>query len=181
MGWERDIKLRSNKDPNYKLSQKLRSIRSNLGPPTQFSCNNMHSSPFIVAGMSSSTNTHHSPNLNSWESTSTGGPLASTFGDSLAQSRSHYQSGYLMVSFVDWTENRLLILAQSTSQSNVRILVALNITSINACFTQNAPPGNQRVDEVPVVQTKAKMNKILSRDSTTDFGMDSMFQSSRFV
>jgi len=45
--------------------------------------------------------------------------------------------------------------------------------------SNNVPPGNQRVDEVPVVQTKAKMNKILSRDSTTDFGMDSMFQSSR--
>ena len=48
-------------------------------------------------------------------------------------------------------------------------------------FIQNVPPGNQRVDEVPVVQTKAKMNQILSRGSTTDFGMDSMFQSSRFV
>jgi len=45
--------------------------------------------------------------------------------------------------------------------------------------SNNTPPGNQRVDEVPVVQTKAKMNQILSRGSTTDFGMDSMFQSSR--
>ncbi|KAF8806836.1 hypothetical protein BYT27DRAFT_7233629 [Phlegmacium glaucopus] len=105
----------------------------------------MYNSPFTVAGMSSSTNTHHSPNLNSWGSSSTSGPLASSFSDSLAQSRSHYQSGYLM----------------STSQS------------------KNAPPGNQRVDEVPVVQTKAKMNQILSRGSTIDFGMDSMFQSSR--
>ncbi|KAF8159237.1 hypothetical protein B0H34DRAFT_796520 [Crassisporium funariophilum] len=105
----------------------------------------MHSSPFTVAGMSSSTSSHHSPNLNNWGSTSTGGPLATSFGDSLAQSRSHYQSGYLM----------------SASQSN------------------NAPQGNQRIDEVPVVQTKAKMNQILSRGSTSDFGMDSMFQSSR--
>ena len=45
---------------------------------------------------------------------------------------------------------------------------------------QNAAQGNQRVDEVPVVKTKAKMNQILSRGSTTDFGMDSMFQSSRY-
>ncbi|KAF8961504.1 hypothetical protein BDZ97DRAFT_1733667 [Flammula alnicola] len=105
----------------------------------------MHSSQFTVAGMSSSTSSHHSPNLNAWGSSSTSGPLASPFGDSLSQSRSHYQSGYLM----------------SASQSN------------------NVPQGNQRVDEVPVVQTKAKMNQILSRGSTTDFGMDSMFQSSR--
>ena len=53
----------------------------------------MHSSPFTVAGMSSSTSSHHSPNLNSWGASST-----STLGDSLSQSRSHYQSGYLMVS-----------------------------------------------------------------------------------
>ena len=142
LDWERDIKLRSNKDPNYKLSQKLRSIRSNLGPPTQFSCDNMHSSPFIVAGMSSSTNTHHSPNLNSWESTSTSGPLASTFGDSLAQSRSHYQSGYLMVCIVDWyNENRLLMLAQSTSQSSVRVPTSLTITSINVFYPRMYPQG----------------------------------------
>ncbi|KAF8880244.1 hypothetical protein CPB84DRAFT_1751484 [Gymnopilus junonius] len=90
--------------------------------------------------MSSTTTTHHSPNLNNWGSTSTSGPLSSSFSDSLSQSRSHYQSGYLM----------------SSTQSN----------------------GSQRADEVPVVKTKAKMNQILSR-STTEFGMDSMFQSSR--
>ncbi|KAF9458873.1 hypothetical protein BDZ94DRAFT_1172768 [Collybia nuda] len=102
----------------------------------------MHNSPFTVAGMSSSTNAHHTPNLNTWGSTSTGGPLASSFSDTLSQSRSHYQAGYLMV-------------------------------------RRNAPPGNQRVDEVPIVPTKAKMNHVLSRGSTSDFGMDSMFQSSR--
>ncbi|KIJ98996.1 hypothetical protein K443DRAFT_680289 [Laccaria amethystina LaAM-08-1] len=89
--------------------------------------------------MSSSAASHHGPNLNAWGSASTSG---STFGESLSQSRSHYQSGYLM----------------STSQSN------------------QSPQGNQRADEVPVVQTKAKMNQVLSR---ADFGMDSMFQSSR--
>jgi len=73
-------------------------------------------------------------------------------------------------------------LAQSTSQSNVRVLGPTAVTSTNVFFfTKNVPPGNQRVDEVPVVQTKAKMNQILSRGSTTDFGMDSMFQSSRYV
>ncbi|KJA23633.1 hypothetical protein HYPSUDRAFT_39829 [Hypholoma sublateritium FD-334 SS-4] len=105
----------------------------------------MQHSPFTVAGMSSSTSSHNSPNLNSWGSSSTGGPLAQSFGDSLSQSRSHYQSGYLM----------------STAQNN------------------NAAQGKQRVDEAPVVQTKAKMNQILSRGASTDFGMDSMFQSSR--
>ncbi|PPQ97994.1 hypothetical protein CVT26_003056 [Gymnopilus dilepis] len=98
----------------------------------------MQSPHFTVAGMSSSTTTHHSPNLNTWGGSSTGGTLSSSFSDSLSQSRSHYQSGYLMT----------------------------------------VPQGSQRVDEVPVVKTKAKMNQILSR-STTEFGMDSMFQSSR--
>ncbi|KAF9528973.1 hypothetical protein CPB83DRAFT_790851 [Crepidotus variabilis] len=102
----------------------------------------MHNSPFTVAGMSASTTSHHSPNLNSWGGSSTSGP---SFGDSLSQSRSHYQSGYLM----------------SNSQSN------------------NMPQGSPRVDEVPTVQTKAKMNQMLSRGSAPDFGMDSMFQSSR--
>ena len=98
------MKTALKQDPNYKLSQKLRPLSVYRGPLTLF-CDNMHtlhSSPFTVAGMSSSTNTHHSPNLNSWESTSTSGPLASSFADSLAQSRSHYQSGYLMVRFMDW-------------------------------------------------------------------------------
>ncbi|KAF8062329.1 hypothetical protein FPV67DRAFT_266950 [Lyophyllum atratum] len=105
----------------------------------------MHSSPFTVAGMSTSTSSHHhSPNINTWSTSSTGGQLTNTFQDSLSQSRSHYQPGYLMSSQTD-----------------------------------NAPQGNQRVDEVPIVQTKAKMNQILSRGSTSDFGMDSMFESTR--
>lgn len=44
-----------------------------------------------------------------------------------------------------------------------------------------APQGNQRMDEVPIVETKAKMNQRLARSSTSDFGMDSMFKSSRYV
>lgn len=41
--------------------------------------------------------------------------------------------------------------------------------------SQNSPQGNQRTDDVPVVPTKAK----LSRGPTADFGMSSMFESSR--
>jgi hypothetical protein len=68
-------------------------------PGHQANPSKMQHSQFTVAGMSSSTSSHHSPNLNTWGSTSTSGPLTSTFGDhSLSQSRSHYQSGYLMVS-----------------------------------------------------------------------------------
>lgn len=37
------------------------------------------------------------------------------------------------------------------------------------------------MDEVPTVQTKAKMNHMLSRGSASDFGMDSMFQSTRYI
>ncbi|KAL0581254.1 hypothetical protein V5O48_000737 [Marasmius crinis-equi] len=104
----------------------------------------MHSSTFSVAGMSSSTSSHNA-NLNNWGGSNTGGSLGASFGDSLSQSRSHYQPGYLM----------------SASQANA------------------SPQGNQRVDEVPVVQTKAKMNHSLLRGSTSEFGMDSMFESTR--
>jgi nuclear pore complex protein Nup53 len=38
---------------------------------------------------------------------------------------------------------------------------------------------SQRMDEVPVVQTKAKMNLVLSRGAASDFGMDSMFENPR--
>jgi hypothetical protein len=41
------------------------------------------------------------------------------------------------------------------------------------------PQGGQRVDEVPTVQTKAKLNHGLSRGSASDFGMESMFEKSR--
>ncbi|KAG6834947.1 hypothetical protein H0H93_006175, partial [Arthromyces matolae] len=101
----------------------------------------MQNAPFTVAGMSSSTTTHHSPNLNTWGNSSTGpSQLGASFGDSLSQSRSHYQPGYLL-----------------SSQNNA------------------SPPSNPRVDEVPIIKTKAKMNHVLSRGtSASDFGMSSM-------
>ncbi|KAJ3496190.1 hypothetical protein NMY22_g19845 [Coprinellus aureogranulatus] len=99
----------------------------------------MQNTHFTVAGMSSSTSTHHTPNLNAWGTASTSAP----FGDSLSQSRSHYQSGYL----------------------------------ISATQNTNSPQGNPRVDEAPVVQTKAKLNQVLTRGTASDFGMESMFQS----
>jgi len=107
----------------------------------------MGPSPFAVAGMASTSTSHlnHNPNLNSWGGASTSNSLTNSFSDTLSQSRSHYQPGYLM----------------SASQSN------------------NSPTGAQRIDEPPVVQTKAKMNNAFSRGPTSDFGMDSMFQSSR--
>ncbi|KDQ26321.1 hypothetical protein PLEOSDRAFT_1077336 [Pleurotus ostreatus PC15] len=46
---------------------------------------------------------------------------------------------------------------------------------IHLSASQNSPQGNQRTDDVPVVPTKAK----LSRGPTADFGMSSMFESSR--
>ncbi|GBE86436.1 hypothetical protein SCP_0903150 [Sparassis crispa] len=39
--------------------------------------------------------------------------------------------------------------------------------------------GNQRSDEVPLIQTKAKMNQMFAGSSASDFGMDSMFETSR--
>ncbi|KAI0091761.1 hypothetical protein BDY19DRAFT_885477 [Irpex rosettiformis] len=94
----------------------------------------VHSHPqqFIVAGMSSQGQ-GHSPSLRS-------GPLggAGVLSDTLSQSRSHYQPGYLM-----------------------------------------APSQSPRFDDAPIVQTKAKMNPLLAGSSAAEFGMDSMFESSR--
>lgn len=43
----------------------------------------------------------------------------------------------------------------------------------------NASPPHQRFDDLPVVQTKAKLNHALSRGPTAEFGKDPMFESSR--
>jgi nuclear pore complex protein Nup53 len=47
--------------------------------------------------------------------------------------------------------------------------------------TKSMAQGNQRIDEAPLVPTKAKINLVLQRGSASDFGMDSMFESSRQV
>ncbi|KAI0791645.1 hypothetical protein BC629DRAFT_1287540 [Irpex lacteus] len=101
------------------------------GRPGGFS--HSHSQQFLVAGMPGQ-GAGHSPSLRS-------GPLgggASSLSDSLSQSRSHYQPGYLM-----------------------------------------APSQSPRFDDAPIVQTKAKMNPLLAGSSAAEFGMDSMFESSR--
>ncbi|OCH93703.1 hypothetical protein OBBRIDRAFT_832468 [Obba rivulosa] len=41
------------------------------------------------------------------------------------------------------------------------------------------PQGSQRHEEAPMVQTKAKLNHVLAGGAAADFGMDSMFESSR--
>jgi hypothetical protein len=90
----------------------------------------MHSSPFSVAGMTASTSGHHShqfhgPNLSTWGSTSTSGPLASSFSDTLSQSRSQYQSGYLMVCglfFLYLNHFFLMFPRTQSSQNNVRVV-----------------------------------------------------------
>ncbi|TFY83304.1 hypothetical protein EWM64_g712 [Hericium alpestre] len=43
----------------------------------------------------------------------------------------------------------------------------------------HSPQASQRLDELPVVQTKAKLNQSLMRASTSEFGKDPMFESSR--
>lgn len=48
---------------------------------------------------------------------------------------------------------------------------------MSASQANASPQGSQRVDEAPVVPTKAKMNHSLLRGSTSEFGMDSMFES----
>lgn len=46
--------------------------------------------------------------------------------------------------------------------------------------SQPSPPGGPR-EEPPLLQTKAKLNHTLSGGTVSDFGMDSMFESSRYV
>ncbi|KAH9175971.1 hypothetical protein EDB89DRAFT_2219021 [Lactarius sanguifluus] len=105
----------------------------------------LHAPSFSVGGMSSSTNTHHPHGATSWVSSSQSAPLSSSLNDPFLQSRSNYQSGYLM----------------SMSQNN------------------GSPSANQRLDDMPIVQTKAKLNSTLSRAPTREFGKDPMFESSR--
>lgn len=79
-------------------------------------------SPFTVAGMGSSTSgsSHHSHGA-PWGSTSTSGTLGASLSDSFAQSRTHYQSGYMMVSLHFPGQCRLSDseCLQSSVQSNV--------------------------------------------------------------
>ncbi|EPT01041.1 hypothetical protein FOMPIDRAFT_1161968 [Fomitopsis schrenkii] len=127
---------------------------NNLGPENRSGYSHSYSHPahqgFTVAGMSSlGGSTLQSPSLR-------GGPLGSglpnstSFGSggalsSLGESRSHYQTGYLM----------------SVAESNTM------------------QQGSQRHDETPIVPTKAKLSHSLMGGSASDFGMDSMFESSR--
>lgn len=55
--------------------------------------------------------------------------------------------------------------------------------ALNVVLTrpQNPPQGSPRNDEPPIIQTKAKMSHVLTRGSNSEFGMESMFQSSRCV
>ena len=63
---------------------------------TQTAMPNSPNSPFAVAGMGSTSAAHsHGP---PWGSTTTSSPLGASLTDSFGQSRSHYQSGYMMVS-----------------------------------------------------------------------------------
>ncbi|KAL1677638.1 hypothetical protein EV122DRAFT_265486 [Schizophyllum commune] len=101
----------------------------------------MQSSGFQQPSLFSSTSGHHSQsNFRAWGGSSQAAPqTAPPLNDSLVQSRSQYQTGYLI----------------------------------------NPPQGSPRNDEPPIIQTKAKMSHVLTRGSNSEFGMESMFQSSR--
>ncbi|KAI0255761.1 hypothetical protein BJV78DRAFT_1173107 [Lactifluus subvellereus] len=69
-------------------------IRPSMNHPASQS--SLHGSSFSVGGIASSTNPHHPHGTSSWASNSQSGPLSSTLNDPFLQSRSNYQSGYLM-------------------------------------------------------------------------------------
>jgi len=69
-------------------------MRPQLNHPASQS--SLHAS-FSVGGISSSTSTHHPHGTSSWASNSQSSTLPNSFNDPFLQSRSNYQSGYLMV------------------------------------------------------------------------------------
>ena len=110
--------------------------------------------------MSMSSNVAHGQSTNPWGSSSASS-LSSSLTDTFGQSRTHYQPGYMMVSHPN--QSPLLFadpLSQSAQQHHV-----------------HAPQNAQHADEIPTVQTKAKMNLALSRGGAPHFGADSMFES----
>ncbi|THH32379.1 hypothetical protein EUX98_g1798 [Antrodiella citrinella] len=98
--------------------------------------------PFNVASMSSPGASHSSPGMRT-STLGSGGSL--NMNDSINQSRSPYQAGYLM----------------SANQNNT------------------PSQSNPRYDDTPLVQPKAKMNTTMSGSTASDFGMNSMFESTR--
>ena len=143
------------------------------------SLSHSHSQPFAVAGMSN-TGVSHSPSLRS-------GPLAGSsnygmggpLGDSLSQSRSHYQPGYLMVR-LDRILNQTVLNSFSVCNAEPctsHVLYALIFRSHYPAL--QATSQSPRSDETPIVPTKAKISSVLAGGSAADFGMDSMFQSTR--
>ena len=82
----------------------------------------------------------------------------------------------------------MLIIAYRTRVDNISVCHAKHGTELRSIvrpnaqiMSQSSPQGNQRVDEAPVIQTKAKLNQVLTRGTAPDFGMESMFQSTRWV
>jgi hypothetical protein len=69
-------------------------IRPQLNHPASQS--SLHAS-FSVGGVSSTTSTHHPHGTSSWASNSQSSTLPNSLNDPFLQSRSNYQSGYLMV------------------------------------------------------------------------------------
>lgn len=67
------------------------------------------------------------------------------------------------------------------SQNSVSGYRPTNPSSSLTCILLQTSPQGGRVDELPIVQTKAKMTNTLKRNTTSEFGKDPMFESSRCV
>ena len=65
------------------------------------------------------------------------------------------------------------------TMSELLFTMIADLTLISIVWYQGSPP-HQRFDDLPVVQTKAKLNHALSRGPTAEFGKDPMFESSRY-
>lgn len=61
---------------------------------------------------------------------------------------------------------------------SVSVLCLLVLTST---FAMQATSQSPRYDDAPIVPTKAKMNHPLTGASAAEFGMDSMFESTRYA
>ena len=122
----------------------------------RLSLSHSHSQPFTVAGMNN-TSVTHSPSLRSGSlSGSSNYGMGGALGDSLSQSRSHYQPGYLMVRSNHIFNQTVLtiFLVCNAEPCTFQVLCALFFNLIIRPLRQ--PPKAREVTKLPLCQQKQK-------------------------
>lgn len=104
-------------------------------------------------------------------------------GDSLAQSKSQYQSGYLLVRIsihFRCLRSHLSSLAVTGAVSGSCTYRKRSACPILSLYSYQSPQSTgQRFEEAHLIPTRAKMNPAFPRSATSDFGTESTFESSK--